>query len=378
MSKLSSTSLLILGRGSFARPPNLGGAATLIAAMALVAGTAGTARAADWPRGEVISPARLFPGKHKLDRVVMESNARFYLHKDFDPKSDLILVIGMPGWGGRSENFIGCLYNGLRGPGLTKRLVLSTIQDPVTRGPRYQGQGDRAHANVWRLDTQGVAALRHFVERMAAEFGHLRVYFHGYSTGSVTSPIAAARVAKLGPSSKFVIEGAISLGTGSGVRAEQLKSQKLRSLFLVVPPQRGKEHPSHRYDQGNRSNADLDVKRLKADGASVELRYIESARRHYDWHWGLMSQCRYYKQNRYDKGRGYWPNYWMPNPESYGYVSAFVASQPVPAKLSPPPTKCPHPPNPFSPTDPDAKTDDRSRQAKWAPGTVPPNMKEPN
>ena len=64
-------------------------------------------RAESWPRGQVFVPAEVFSSRSRMDRVVLESNPRLYLHPTFDPRSDLILVIGMPGWGGRSENFIG-------------------------------------------------------------------------------------------------------------------------------------------------------------------------------------------------------------------------------------------------------------------------------
>jgi hypothetical protein len=334
-----------------------------------------------WPRGRVFVPERLFQNKHKLDKVVLESNPRLYLHPEFDPKSDLILVIGMPGWGGRSENFIGCLYNGLGGDGLRKRLVVATIQDTRTRGPRYQGQGDKEHANVWRLDRQATEAIYHFVNRLADDFGHLRVYFMGYSTGSVIAPIISAGVAELASehkNSKVAVEGSISLGTGSGVNAKRLVASKLRSLFIVVPDQRRKEPKSHRYDQGNRSNAIAAVDRLTKAGVTAHLRFIDSARRHFDWHWGLMSQCRYYKLNRYDDGRGYWPNYWMPNPDSFGYMSIFIQGKTPPEKLANPPQKCPHPPNVNNPEDPDAKVSDPSRQVKWAPGTTVNDKGEPN
>lgn len=332
-----------------------------------------------WPRDTVFVPARLFQGKHKLDKVVMESNPRLILHKDFDPKADLILVVGMDGWGGRSENFVGTLFYGLKGDGLSKRLIVASIQDPRTRGPRYQGQGDKEHANVWRLDQQGFQAMHHFVSKLAEEFGHLRIYFMGYSTGSVAAPIVATVVSEMaGPGNKkFSVEGSISLGTGSGIGSERLKKFNLRALFIVVPKQRGKEYKSHRYDQGNRTNAEVAVARLTAGGVKAYLRHIESARRHFDWHWGLMSQCRYYKKNRYDDGRGYWPNYWMPNPDSWGYMSIFIQGKEPPEKLVNPPQKCPHPPNVHNPEDPDAKVSDVSRQVKWPAGTTPNDKGEP-
>ena len=175
------------------------------------------AGAASWPRGEVFIPTRLFQSKDKLDKVILESNPRLILNKDFDPKADHIVVVGMDGWGGRSENFAGTLFYGLKGGDLSKRLIVACIQDTRTRGPRYQGQGDKEHANVWQLDREGFEAMHHFVERLADEFGHLRVYFMGYSSGSVAAPFVAAYVADAaGPkSSKYTVEGAISLGVAA-------------------------------------------------------------------------------------------------------------------------------------------------------------------
>jgi hypothetical protein len=340
---------------------------------------AAAAGAESWPRGEVFVPARLFSGKNKLDKVVMESNPRLILNKDFDPKSDLILMVGMDGWGGRSENFAGTLFYGLKGGDLSKRLIVACIQDTTTRGPRYQGQGDKAHANVWQLDRQGFEAMRYFVDKLADEFGHLRVYFMGYSSGSVAAPFIAAYVADAGGpgNKKYTVEGSVSLGVGSPIKAERLKKHNLRALFIVVPKQEKREVKAHRYDQYKRQNAELYAQRITDGGGTAFLRHVDSARRHYDWHWGLMSQCRYYKSNRYDEGRGYWPNYWMPNPDSFGLMSIFIQGKAPPEKLQNPLQKCPQPPNVNNPEDPDAKVNDRSRQVKWPPGTTPNNKGEP-
>jgi hypothetical protein len=301
--------------------------------LPLLAGASVNAKPSEkaWPRGEVFVPSKLF-AKGTLDKIILESNPRLYLYPDFDPKADLILIVGMDGWGGRSENFIDTMRLGLKAPGLTQRLVIA--------------------ANVWSLDEPSIPVLRHFVTRLADELGHLRVYFMGYSTGSVAAPLAAVRVATSGPQDKFQVEGAISLGTGSPVRAAALRETKQRVLFLVVPKQRSKEHKAMRYDQGNRSNAEAAQARLQEGGAISYLRHIESARRHIDWHWGLMSQCRYFRPNRYDDGRGYWPNYWLPNPDSWGLMSIFIQGKAPPEQLSSPPTKCPTPPNPNNPDDP--------------------------
>ena len=340
----------------------------IVALVALAVSSQALARS--WPRGHVFVPGEMFRTKSRLDKVVLESNPRLYLHPTFDPRSDLILVIGMPGWGGRLENFIGCLYNGLTDGDLKRRLVLAAIQDPRTRGPRYQGQGEVRHANVWSLDDRSVPALRHFVQRLSDHLGHLRVYLLGFSSGSPSASLAAVRVALLGPSKRFVVEGAVSLGTGSPVDAKKLKANKQRVLFLVAPKTLRKEVKARRYDQAKRAQAEVAQARLASNGAVTYLRHIESARRHLDWHWGLISQCRYFKEGRHDSGRGYWPNYWMPNPETFGYVAAFVQGKAPPERLSIPPSRCPYAPNPNNRADPDARVRDPGRQALWAPGTV--------
>ena len=300
----------------------------------------------NWPKGEVFMPKNLLLKSNKLDQIILESNPRLFLYPDFDPKADLILVIGMDGWGGRSENFIDTLRIGLKSKGLTRRLVLASLQDPATRGPRYQGQGDRDHANVWSLEEPSIPVLHHFVSKLANELGHLRVYFMGYSTGSAAAPLAAARVALVGPTDNFRVEGAICLGTGSAVRGSQLKSLQQRVLFIVVPPRRNKEAPAMRYDQGNRASAEAAHARLIEAGAPSYLRHIESARRHIDWHWGLMSQCRYFPNPKHiDKGRGYWPHYWLPNPDTFEAMIYFIQGKAPPEKPSnPTPTQCPFDP----------------------------------
>jgi hypothetical protein len=307
-----------------------------------------------WPRDVVFVPTKLFGGRDKTDQIILESNPRLYLYPDFDPRSDKILVVGMDGWGGRSENFIDTMRLGLKEPGLTRRLVVAAIQDPFTRGPRYQGQGDREHANVWTLESPSVPALYRFVDKIADELGHLRVYFMGYSKGSVAAPRAAVAVGRMAVNAgkKFTVEGAISLGTGSSVKGSALKELNQRVLFIVVPKQRAKEHKARRYDQFNRMQAEASNARLTDEGATSYLRYVESARRHIDWHWGLMSQCRYFKPNRYDDGRGYWPHYWAPNPDSWRLMAHFIQGKEPPANLPHVRTKCEHKPNPHNPDDP--------------------------
>jgi len=303
-----------------------------------------------WPKGEVLVPKKIFGGGGR-DRIVMESNPRLYVYPDFDPKADLILVVGMDGWGGRSENFIDTMRLGLKAKGLTRRLVLAAIQDVKTRGPRYQGQGDKRHANVWRLDRQGFEVMSHFVDRLSKEFGHLRVYFVGYSSGSVAAPFVAAFAAETG-NRRYTVEGSISLGVGSPIKPDRLKRNNLRALFIVVPKRERGDPRTKRDDQYKRKTAETLADKAVGAGATVYLRHIGSAKRHIDWHWGLMSQCRYFKGKRTDNGRGYYPHYWLPNPDSWGLMAVFIQGGKPPEGLENPRTKCGIPPNPNNLGDP--------------------------
>jgi hypothetical protein len=283
------------------------------------------------PRGRVFRPHQLVdPRGSDQDRQVWNSNPRLYLFETFDPSAETLLVVGMPGWGGRSEKFIWTLVNGLRGTGLARRTVVAAIQDTQNGGPRYQGQGDRAHANVWNPVRPSVRVMRHFVERMSAQLGHLRVTFVGFSTGGAAAPLMATRVASPRPDS-FTVEGSVAMGTGSRVSAAALRETGQRVLFVVVPPITDDDARPLRDDQWNRISAEQSQRRLVAAGADAQLRHVTTARRHLDWHWGLISQCRYFPSQRVDAGRGYWPNYRLPNPETAAAVLAFLQGRVPPA-----------------------------------------------
>jgi len=304
-------------------------------------------RTQPWPTGKVFVPKQDFSRSkdNELDQTVLAANPRIYLYPDFDPgASDKILVIGLPGWGGRSENFIWTLINGLKRPELSRRLVLAAIQDLQNGGPTYQGQGSRDHANVWDLGGDTVKAMRRFISRISNKLGFLKVYLLGYSTGSYSGPMLATAVARWTPKESYRMEGAIALGTGSPISVARLKDKNQRVLFIVVPTYRGEatDGKPMRSDQNNRQRAERNFKRLSADGAGIFLRHIESARRHIDWHWGLLSQCRFFPK-KVDPGRGYYPNYWMPTPETYEYVVAFIQGKSPPEKAAPhPPQSCPN------------------------------------
>lgn len=320
----------------------------VIFALQVTVAAANGARAEDtWPREKVFVPKREFSRvkDDELDQIVLAANPRIYVYADFDPAAkDKTLVIGLPGWGGRSENFIHTMIGGLKKPGLTKHLVLASIQDLQNGGPQYQGQGNRANANVWDLGGDTVKAMRRFISRLSNKLGFLHVYLLGYSTGSYSGPMLATAVARWIPKGGYRMEGAISVGTGSPISSARLKDKKQRVLFIVVPVHRGEEKDGKpmRDDQRNRRRAERNFKRLTSEDVGVFLRHIESARRHIDWHWGLLSQCRFFPKKT-DPGRGYYPNYWMPNPETYDYVTPFVEGRPPPEKAADhPPQPCPY------------------------------------
>lgn len=322
----------------------------VVASLGATAYADGSSDALDWPTGKVFVPKKDFSGPEshepELDEQVLAANPRLYLYPDFDLSAEeKILVIGLPGWGGRAENFIWTLIDGLKRPGLTRRLVVASIQDLQNAGPGYQGQGTRAHANVWALGGDTVKAMRRFITRIARKVGQTTVYFFGYSTGSYAGPILAAAVARWIPKKfNYKVAGAVSVGTGSPISASRLKDKDQRALFIVVPTYRGEEKDGKpkRHDQHNRVRAERYQKKLAADGALTYLRLIESARRHIDWHWGLLSPCRYFPSKRVlDPGRGYHPDYWHANPETYAYVVPFIQGK-APPEQAPqlPPMKC--------------------------------------
>ncbi len=302
-------------------------------------------QAQPWTPGKVFVPRRLFKkknAKNELDELVRAANPRLYLYPDHDKDAtDKILIVGMPGWGGRSENFIWMLINGLKRPELTKRLVVATIQDTKTGGPNYQGQGDRDHANVWALNHESVSVVRRFVKRLTKRTGPLKVYFLGFSSGGVAAPILATRIARWTRGEPYTVEGGIALGTGCRVPSSVLKAKKQRALFVLVPKRKADDPlPIMRDDQRNHQNGERSFKRLSEQGATVYLRHVKSAKRHIDWHWGLISNCRYFRTGRYDPGRGYWPNYWKANPETFDYVAAFIQGKEPPQSAEHPPSTC--------------------------------------
>jgi hypothetical protein len=296
-----------------------------------------------WTTGTVLTAEQLqlFESQGELDKAVKKSNPRLYLRPDFDPRRETNLVIGLPGWGGRSENFVWVLINGLGQEGLDGNLAVAAIQDTRHGGPQYQGQGTRRHANTWWVNRTSVKVMRHFVSRVTEQLGNkTHVFFLGYSTGGVASSVIASR---LEDGERFKVAGAISVGCATNGDAQLLAGRDQRVLFIVVPPHRPGDGRPMRDDQWNRQQAEKSLRRLTDSGVNAYLRHIPSARRHLDWHWGLISQCRYFPGKRIDSGRGYWPNYWMPNPQTSAVLAAFVRGDEPPTPASDyTPVTCPN------------------------------------
>jgi hypothetical protein len=307
------------------------------------AAAAGALHASSLPRGSVFAPSALFSRGDRIDRAILESNALVYVYPDFDRAAEKILVVGMDGWGGRSENLIEALRSGLRAKGLTRRLVLAAIQDPVTRGPLHQGQKDREHANAWILVDPAIPALHRLASGLAEVYGPLRVYFLGFSTGGTAAPVAAVRVARHAPAKRFRVAGAIAVGGWTHSLAEEVRALGQRVAFIAAPRKRRKEPPAVRFDQSNRDWAESSHAQLRRGRAESSLTHIESARRHPDWHWGLLSQCRFFPSGKpIGPRRGLWPHYRLPNPDTFWAIREFLEGRPVRRPPRHAPTICPY------------------------------------
>jgi hypothetical protein len=301
------------------------------------------AAAAPWTTGQALTAEQLalFDGRGALDKAVKKANPRLFLNPDFDPRRETNLVIGLPGWGGRSENFIWVLINGFgQQKGNETNVAVAAIQDTRHGGPQYQGQGTRRHANTWWVNRRTIKVMNHFVAKVADKLGkQTNVFFLGYSTGGVASSVIASR---LDNGERFKVAGAISVGCATNGNARLLQRRGQRVLYIVVPKYRRGDGKPMRDDQWNRMQAEKSLRRLTDGGVEAYLRHIPSARRHVDWHWGLISQCRYFPGKRIDSGRGYWPNYWKPNPETQVMIATFIQGQVPPETASFPDTPCPY------------------------------------
>ncbi len=323
---------------------------TLIAAVLLSAVPALADKYEEVPRGRVFVPVRLFnQRRNHMDKLVRAANPRLYVYPDHAPGAKPpILVVGLPGLGGRSENFIWTLINGLKLGGQTSRLVVAAVQDMRTGGPRRQGLVNKNAANFWGMHTENILGMRHFLRRMVHQFGKVRVFILGFSSGGVTAPRLAIRMAQWARWGGYSIAGGVALGSGSPVTAKGVTTFKVPVLFVVAPhlELRDLNGPTiYNVDQRNRRHAERVFDRLIKAGADAHLRYVFSVRRHNHWHWGLVSQCRYFPPGtRVDAGQGWYPDYWTPNPETYRAVVPFIMGKEIPWDLTRgwTPTKCKH------------------------------------
>jgi len=291
------------------------------------------------PRGRVFVPLLAFPPSGgALDRAVLACNPRLYVPRGHDPSVRALLVLGLPGWGGRSEAFIQALTHGLLGRGLDRRLVLATVQDTTSGGPRYQGQAEARFANRWRLTSRGVRVMAHLVRGVAEVVGDLDLVLLGYSSGASGAPAYALALHQRLTGPEVHVKGAVALGAGSGVTAEALAASRLRLLFLCAPTRRPRDTGIYRDDASNRRWARRTAARLTAAGLGdrVQLRDLPSARAHPDWHWGLLSPCRFFRGGRPGHGRGSWPYYARPNLQTFTAVTQFLAGRWPPSPLPSP------------------------------------------
>jgi hypothetical protein len=264
-----------------------------------------------------------------IDKLIAAAQPRVHRYANFDRAASPILVLGLPGRWTSSESFIRFLTAGLKGSPITRRLVLAAIQDPATSGPPRQGIRRRDRANRWRLTTASRRALGRFVTRLARRHGCQQIVIIGYSSGGAAAPRLAAWLVNRGTRG---ISDVVILAARSRVSGVQVRKAGLRLLFLDAPSRRGK------------SGAESSHARLFAEGAETLLRIVRSATQHPSRHWGLISTCRYFVDDKPRPGAGSWPHYRRPNPETFAYITPFLTRQPVPLeKAAPPHLPCPTP-----------------------------------
>ena len=267
---------------------------------------------------EDVSLAQIFNAGTVSDKAVLKSNPRLSVVTGSGTPT---LVVGLPGWGDRAERFMETLSNGLS---LDGPYAIATIQDPRTRGPQYQGQAGKTHANLYNLRSQDYKTFDNFIAKICQSVfgGPANVYIVGYSMGGLAAPKVAER---LEPGGRYYVRGAIAIGAGTSASRSKLAAKKIRVLFEVAPAKRAKDKPT-RSDSANRKNAEYTLKLMKKAGVEAYLLHIPTARRQKNWHWGLISQCRY-------------PSFSKANPQTMAAASTFIAGG-IPTLTSPTLTKC--------------------------------------
>ena len=226
-------------------------------------------------------PTTLFGSSSSLDRAVRAAKPQLFL------KKSKTLVVAFPGAGDSTANFLKTMVNGL---GTTTAVAV--------------------------IGSTKTATVDHFISKICASIGATKVYLAGFSNGGLA---ASSLASKLKPKTYRVV-GAASMAAGSWAPTSGLKGKRV--MFAVAPPLKSGEKP-YRSDQANRRSAAAAHKRLKAAGIETHLLYIPSVKQHQNWHWGVLSPCPYPKK-RSNKGKGFRPNYAVPNKQTLGAVATFV------------------------------------------------------
>jgi len=268
--------------------------------------------------GVQLTPSKVFDGGTALDKAVRRSNPQIFVESGGGVPT---LVVGLPGWGDRSDKFLQTLVNGLS---LSGAYGIATIQDPRTGGPKYQGQSGKEHANLYNLRSKDYKTLDHFIAQICQKVfgGPANVYIVGFSMGGLAAPKVAE---KLNPDGRYYVKGAVAIGAGTSASPTRLNAKKIRVLFEVAPVKRSKDKPT-RSDSSNRKNAEYTVRKMKKAGVEAYLLHIPYARKQRNWHWGLISHCRYPKFNK-------------PNPQTMAAASTFIEGG-VPTLTSPTMESC--------------------------------------
>jgi hypothetical protein len=250
-----------------------------------------------------------------------------------------LLVLGLPGRRTTSQSFARFLALGLSGK-LEGPATIAALQDPATGGPIRQGVAVGERKNRWRLDALTRAALARFVERSRG--GCRRIAVVGYSSGGWAAPAVAVELADRLAGVEVV--GAVAIGAATRVPPGALRARRIGVLFLVAPPPRPEDKGRMvASDSGTRIAAHAAARTLLEGGVSASVRELASARRHPQWHWGVISPCRHFEppaRPRSARDFGSYPDYGRPSDELFAYLAPFLEGRPLPARHAGPEQPC--------------------------------------
>ena len=290
-----------------------------------------------WPAERVISARWMFRGPaRRRSRVLLRAHPVLYRPRWSEAAGAPVLVLGLPGHGSRSENFLRNIESGFREAGATFPWAAVVVQDPETGGPRHEGDVDDGHANDFHRPRHIARLTRPLVRRVArllrerAGGRQVRVFVLGYSNGGLAATQVAAHLMPRRPRNRakaaYRVEGAICVASGSRASVRDLgdRLRRMRLLFLVAPPPTGRER-SAEPDAFNTRYAGESAARLKKEGVAASIRFIQEARRLGSWHRGMISG-----RNRHfhlvapgvcSDG----PDYRVPNLETYRALVRFLS-----------------------------------------------------